>query len=419
MHCISSRPDGPESHALPQKPPFQATPPRAGLGPGGLAVLLVAQMALGLFAMTISLPSMPEWAAEFGAQASSVQLTFSGYVLTYGALQLVYGPLSDRLGRRKMLLIGVGITVLASVACALAPNLPALIAGRVLLGAGTAAGMVVGRAAVQDLFDGQARTRVMAYVGMAMGVCPPLATVIGGQLHERFGWQASFWLLAVLAAGLWWTARAWLPHPALKPAPERHWVHDITDAFARLAQERPFVLLVLVLALTQASFYAFLAGTPTVLKHWGVGPGQTGFYMMVGPLSYILGNFLTSRLIGRLGGRMLMHLGMGCSVLSVLGMGGLGWAFDSPVAFAVPLLLLGIGHGLLIPPSLTMTVGIVPALAGSAAAIAGVAQQFTGAAGSYAVGFIDLRGPVQLAMLMMLFTLLAWGVLACLPRRGA
>lgn len=116
---------------------------------------------------------------------------------------------------------------------------------------------------------------------------------------------------------------------------------------------------------------------------------------------------------------MLMHLGMGCSVLSVLGMGGLGWAFDSPVAFAVPLLLLGIGHGLLIPPSLTMTVGIVPALAGSAAAIAGVAQQFTGAAGGYAVGFIDLRGPVQLAMLMMLFTLLAWGVLACLPRRGA
>lgn len=141
---------------------------------GRLIATVLGQLAFGLFAMTISLPSMQEWGVIFDVSQPAVQLTFSGYVLTYGALQLVYGPLSDRVGRKRVLLMGMGLAFVGSFAAAIAPNLTLLTWARVFQGAGAAAGMVVGRAMVQDLFDGPDRTRVMAYVGMAMGLCPPL-----------------------------------------------------------------------------------------------------------------------------------------------------------------------------------------------------------------------------------------------------
>ena len=163
---------------------------------------LIAQLAFGLLAMTICLPSMQEWSALFGSSQAAVQLTFSGFVVAYGVLQLVYGPLSDRWGRKRVLLLGLAVGCAGSVMAALAPDLNTLIAARVLQGAGCAAGMVVGRALVQDLFQGPQRTRVMAYVGMAMGLVPPVATVVGGQLHVWVGWQANFVLVALLGFGL-------------------------------------------------------------------------------------------------------------------------------------------------------------------------------------------------------------------------
>ena len=173
-----------------------------------LIVNLIAQIAFGLVAMTVCLPSMPDWAGVFGRPQDQVQLTFSGFVLAYGAMQLVYGPLSDRFGRRAMILIGLAVCVAGSVMAALAASLPQLVAARVLQGAGAAAGMVVGRAAVQDLFHGPQRTRVMAYVGMTLGLCPPAGTLVGGQIHEWLGWQANFVLVAglgvVLFGAAWW-----------------------------------------------------------------------------------------------------------------------------------------------------------------------------------------------------------------------
>ena len=148
---------------------------------------LLAQLAFGLIAMTICLPSMQEWGALFGATQAQVQITFSGFVVAYGVCQLVYGPLSDRYGRKGVLVIGLAVLAAGSLIAALAPSLDVLIAGRVLQGMGSAAGAVVGRAMVQDLFAGSQRTKVMAYVGMAMGLSPPFSAVIGGQLHVRFG----------------------------------------------------------------------------------------------------------------------------------------------------------------------------------------------------------------------------------------
>lgn len=383
-----------------------------------LIATLLGQIAFGLLAMMICLPSMQQWGAIFGAQQATVQLTFSAFVLAYGVFQLVYGPLSDRFGRKRILVAGMSVATFGSLLAALAPDLPSLIAARVVQGAGSAAGMVVGRSMVQDLFQGPQRTRVMAYVGMAMGMCPPLATIIGGSIHVRVGWQANFVLIAALSVVLLVVSVRVLPSRPPAPAPASHWLADMGAAYMRLAREPVFLWYVMVLSLTTATFYAFLAGAPIVLGGYGVGPEGVGWYIMVVPTTYIVGNYLTSRLIRSQGERRMMVLGQIatlCGLALMLGLGMTG--FDSPLAFALPLVLLGIGHGFLMPPSLAGTVGVVPALAGSAAAVAGVTQQLAGAATGYAVGLLPASGPLPLGWLMVALTLGAVAAQVLLHRR--
>ncbi len=382
-------------------------PPRPA--PHGLLVAnLLAQLAFGLLAMTICLPSMQEWGAIFGTGQAAVQLTFSGYVLAYGLVQLLYGPLSDRLGRKKVLLFGLAVAGLGSVLAALAGDLNTLIAARVLQGAGCAAGMVVGRALIQDLFQGPERTRVMAYVGMAMGLCPPLATILGGQLHVRLGWQANFVVMAVLAVVLFVAAWRGLPdHRPSSATVQPHWLRAMVSSYARLGREPAFILYVTVLSLTTGTFYAFLGAAPIVLGSYGVGPDGIGFYIMFVPGSYIVGNYITTHLVHRVGDCRMMWLGQaftlaGIGLMLALALAGL----NTPLAFALPLMLMGIGNGFLVPPALAGTVSLLPALAGSAAAVAGLMQQMLGAAGGFAVGLVSHENAVNLGWLMIAIALL-------------
>lgn len=369
---------------------------------------LLAQIAFGLIAMTICLPSMQEWGALFGASQAQVQLTFSGFVVAFGLFHLVYGPLSDRYGRKGVLVTGLALMALGSLVAALAPNLDVLIAARVLQGAGSAAGTVVGRAMVQDKFRGPQRTKVMAYIGMAMGLSPPLAAVVGGQLHVRFGWQVNFVLVTVLA--LLMLAAAWRSLPGPVPARyfEGHWLASMLRTYARLLREKSLVLYVLILCMTTAAFYVFLSGAPIVLGGYGVGPDGIGWYLMFVPIAYMAGNFLTSRVIHGKGERWVMALGQMATLSGVLLMLALAlMGLDSPLAFTLPLMLWGVGHGFLMPPTLAGTVGVVPALAGSAAALAGLMQQLMGAMGAYSVGLVPHQGSRNLGLLILGFTLCA------------
>ncbi len=173
-----------------------------------------------------------------------------------------------------------------------------------------------------------------------------------------------------------------------------------------------------MLATSTATFYAFLAGAPIVLGSYGVGPQSIGWYIMAVPLAYIGGNYLTSHWIHRLGEHRVMGLGLLASLAGLallLALGAAGW--QSPLAFSLPLLLLGVGHGLLNPPALAGPVGVVPALAGSAAAMAGLLQQLMGAVGGYAVGLVSHDGVLNLGWLMMGFTLCGGAALLLLKRR--
>lgn len=385
----------------------------------GLIANLLGQLAFGLIAMTVCIPSMQEWAVLLDATQAQVQLTFSGYVFAYGGFQLVHGPLSDRVGRKPVLLGGLAVAIVGSVLAAFAPSVQWLIAARVLQGAGTAAGMVASRALIQDLFDGPHRTRMMAFVGMTMGLCPPLATLVGGQLHVRLGWQSNFVLLAVLGTLL--LVAGWRGLPAAAPAPrsDAHWLGQLISGYVRLLGERAFLLYVASVAATTATMYTFMAGAPIVLGGYGVKPQHLGWYIMAVPLPYILGNLLAARLVHRLGDRGLMGLGHGITLTGLLLMLSLALAgVNSPLALVLPLTLMGAGHGLLMPPSLSGAVGVLPALAGSAAAIAGLLQQMAGALGGYAVGLVTHRDGVNLAWMMLALGVCGALSMLGLPRRG-
>lgn len=389
----------------------------------GFLALLLAVTGSGLVTMTLCLPSMPYWGALLEVSQDRVQLTFAAFVLGFGGAQVIYGPLSDRHGRRPVLLVGLAIATVGSLVCALAPGLEALVGGRFLQGTGTAAGMALGRAMVQDRFSQADRSRVMAYVGMVMGLCPPCAMILGGQLHVNFGWRASFVAATVLCFALWVTSARLLPRDRPASAGELHWLRVLAAAYARLLREPAYLAYCAILAMCTGAFYVFLSGLPVVLAGYGVGAGAIGWYVAAPPVCYIAGNFFAARLLRHTSETRLMFLGQFTTLAGIgtsLALAAAG--VNSPLAVAAPLGLLGMGHGLLMPSTLAGTVSLVPALAGAAAAGAGLAQQFAGAFGSYLVGLVSHHDAVNLGLLLLLFmglSLVAQVVLLRLYRGAA
>mgnify|MGYP003650443508 FL=1 len=375
----------------------------------------MCQIALGILAMAACLPSMPFWMEHFGESQARVQLTFAAYLIAFAFTQLIYGALSDSYGRRRVLIAGLLIGLAGTVLAIFAQSLDGIIAARALQGAGTCSGMAVGRAMIQDSFVGAARTRMMAYVGMVMGLCPPAGTLLGGQLHVAFGWRASFVAIALVSVMLLLAAWFGLPHNRPQHA-RRPSLRQMLGSYRTLAGNMPYLSFCLVVAFSSSAFYVFLAATPIVLDSYGVAPNRIGWYILFVPVSYIVGNLLTTRLAGNLDDKHLMVIGQCLNVTGiscVLLLAVSGW--HTPLAVAAPLALLGLGHGLLMPPSLAGAVGAIPALAGAAAAMAGMLQQLTGAIASSMTGFIDLTAGTDMAALMLLLTALAIGA-QFLPR---
>ena len=396
----------------PSKTPILPAPPTL------LTVILLAQISFGLLAMTMCLPSMQEWGILFGASQAIVQLTFRSFVFAYATCQLIYGPLSDRYGRKRILLTGLALACVGSLWAAASSDLAGLIGARMLQGAGSAAGMVVGRALVQDLFPGPQRTRIMAYIGMSMSLCPPLAMLVGGQIHVRLGWRGNFVLIAFLSLMLLLTSWRGLPVHQKTSTPPKHLLHDMLNAYARLAREPVFLFFVVIVSMATATFYTFLGGAPIVLRSYGIGPEDIGWYIMFVSTSYMLGNLLTSYFIRHAGERRLMVIGQTSCVSGIVLMLALGLVgIKSPLAFAAPLILLGLGHGLMMPPALAGSVGVIPAIAGAAAAVAGFMQQSMGAFGGYVVGLMPHDGAVNLGLLMLGFTLCGVAAQFALSRR--
>jgi DHA1 family bicyclomycin/chloramphenicol resistance-like MFS transporter len=345
---------------------------------------LVAMTGLSALAMSVFLPSLPRMTEHFGTDYGLMQLSVALYLAMNAVLQIVVGPLSDRFGRRPVLLGGFAIFVVASVGCIFAPNVGVFLAFRMLQAAVVVA-MALSRAVVRDVYAEAQSASVLGYVTMGMSVVPMIGPAIGGWLDETFGWQASFWLLA--AAGLAVFALIWADvgeTAASRGQPFSEQLKGYPELFA----SPRFWGYALASAFSSGAFFAYLGGAPFVGSEiFHLSPGTIGLYFGAPAVGYFLGNFLSGRFSVRVGvnrmilaGSLCITFGMGLSLaLFLAGMG------SAPVFFGF-MMFVGLGNGLVLPSAIAGSLSVRPQLAGTASGLGGMLMIGGGAALSALAG---------------------------------
>jgi DHA1 family bicyclomycin/chloramphenicol resistance-like MFS transporter len=351
-------------------------------------VVLAALTALGPLATDMYLPALPAIAEGLGAGADQVQLTLSVYMAGFALTQLLCGPLADRYGRRPLLLGGMSIFCLASVLCALSPNIELLLVGRFLQAFGGAVGPVLGRAAVRDIYEPRQAGRIMAYMASTMALAPALAPIVGGMLLVFFGWASVFVLLAIYAAVMVAVVALILPEPL--PLERRQSIHPyaILANFRMLLGQRVFLGYTLTNATAFSGLFAFLSGSSFVLIEFlGVAPTAYGFYFAIGVGGFLTGSILGGRLSPQFGTDRLIVIG---AVLCAMGGGAmalLAWLeVFAVLAVVLPHALFMAGIGILMPQSMAGALAHFPYCAGSASSLFGFLQMTLAAGVGAAVG---------------------------------
>lgn len=275
-----------------------------------LAPLLAALAMFGPFAIDTMFPAFPEIAAQLQATPLAMQQTLSVYMLAYALMSLLHGPLSDAMGRRGVILGGVGLFAVASIGCALSTSINELLVWRAVQGMSAGAGLIVGRAIIRDCFDGADAQRLMATVSMIFGVAPAIAPIIGGWVVAFARWPVIFWLLALFAALLYIACVAWLPetHPHERRIALS--LRGMVGGYAHIFGDRSFVPLVLAGTLGFNALFIYIASAPVfVLELLGLNAQQFAWLFIPAIGGLMFGSFLSGRLAGRLSASATVHLG--------------------------------------------------------------------------------------------------------------
>lgn len=267
----------------------------------GIAVLLAALSALGPFSIDTYLPSFPEIAEKLHATPLEVQQTLSAYLFSFALMTLWHGAISDRFGRRKVILVAIGLFALASAGCMLATRIEHLWFWRAMQGISAGAGIVVSRAIVRDLFDGSAAQRLMSQITMMFAFAPAIAPVIGGWLQTYFGWRSVFAFL-VLSTGALWLA-CWKLLPETLPPDKRQSLRPayLAASYWKVVTSPHFLTACAALALNFGGFFLYVLSAPVFLMgHLGVP--ETGFLWLFGPsmCGLLSGSWLSGRLAGKI-----------------------------------------------------------------------------------------------------------------------
>jgi MFS transporter, DHA1 family, multidrug resistance protein len=363
--------------------------------------ILVAISAIGPLALNIFMPSMPGLQKTFGIPYATAQLTLTLYLIGMAVCQLGYGPLSDRFGRRPLLLIGLSIFVCASVLASFAPNIQLLIAARLLQAIGGSAGIVLARAMVRDVFTREQSASMISYITMAFVLAPMVAPAIGGYLDGYAGWRGGFWLLSVLGSIVLIAAWFTLPETHVNRGPAQDGANLFAGA-AQLFSIPRFVTYTLTLAFTSAVFFSFLGGAPHIMVdvlHYT--PVEYGLWFAVVSVGYMCGNFFSGRYTQVIGiDRMIMW---GCLVTSIGGGVCLVAAMLdalSPATLFLPMAFAAMGNGLTIPNGTAGAISVNSKLTGAAAGWSGFSQMACGAAASQLVGSLQGNYPFAIFWFM-------------------
>ncbi|MBA4742740.1 MAG: multidrug effflux MFS transporter [Azoarcus sp.] len=269
-----------------------------------IAALLAALAAIGPFSIDTYLPAFPEMAADLGATRIEVQQTLTAYMVTFAVMALWHGALSDRFGRRNVILVATSLFGVASLLCAFATSIEWLWAGRALQGMSAGAGMVVGRAVIRDIFDGARAQKLMSRVMMIFGIAPAVAPMVGGVLLLAFGWRSIFVFLALFAGALVWMSARLLPETL--PPEQRQSLHPagLVRAYREVLSSLPFLLLIAAVALNFNGFFLYVLSAPVfVIEHLGLGPGSFAWLFVPAVVGMMGGSWLSGHVAGQWSGR--------------------------------------------------------------------------------------------------------------------
>jgi len=358
-----------------------------------IAVLVIAT-ALGPMAMQIFLPALPAIQAEFNAHAAAAQLAFSLSALAMAVATLAYGPVSDRFGRRPAMLGGLVVFLLGSLACAVAPTIETLIAGRIVQAAGGVAGMVLARAVIRDVYDREQSATMIAYVTMAMVVAPMVSPAIGGYLTDELGWRLVFVVGGIL--GLAVLVTVWLDMRETAPRiGEATSIGAMLQDFAGLLRSRKFVALALLAGFSLSVFFGFLAGAPyLMITVYGRPPSEYGLYFVMISAAFMVGNLIAARSTRRLGVERMILLGSAGSLIgAVVSLALAAAGIWTPLALFLPTAFGAFAQGMSIPNTMAAVVSVNPMVAGSASGLAGFAQMAIAAVVAQTVGSIQNGTP--------------------------
>lgn len=387
-----------------------------GTTPWRLLALLMTMTAIGSMSLNILVPALPRLVEVLASDTETVQLTISLYLLGLAIAQLFTGPLSDRFGRRPVILAGFALATLASLGAIAMSNAPGLISMRFLQAIGGATGVAIGRAIIRDLFGRERSAQMIGLVASAMALAPMAAPLVGGLLESAFGWESIFMFAATASfIVLIWTWRT-LPETRaqLVPGVER-------DTFGKnigtLFRSPRFVGYILCAAFSCGGFFVYVGAGPHVIITMMHGtPAQYGLWFIPTAIGYIIGNTITSRLSVRYGIDAMIWVG---NLINLSG-GGLALLLlpftdtIGPLPIVAGATIMGMGNGLVLPNSIAGAVSIRPQAAGTASGLVGFTQMSIGAVTAQLAGHLIADASTPLPMVLQMIATAAIALLAYL-----
>ncbi len=384
-----------------------------------MTLLLAALVALGPLSTDMYLAALPTLTGVFAAGVDRIQLTLSVFLVGFACAQLVYGPLSDRFGRRPAILGGMALFTLASLGCAFASSVEELIVYRFLQAVGGSAGPVLGRAVVRDIHGREHAARVLSHIGSAMALAPAIAPLLGGYLLVWFGWHSIFVSLAAYGAVMMALVALRVGESNRQPDPHAFRPGRMLGNYAQLLRDGRFLGYTLAASLVYSGLFAFISGSSfVVIDHFGYPAEAFGWFFAAGaPLGYVLGTLAGGRLSLRLGVDRLLIRGAWLAALGGGAMLALHLAgVDHVAAVVAPMVVFMTGVGIVMPQAMAGAIGPYPRMAGAASALFGFVQMALAASAGVAVGHLHDGTPLPMvaciaaagASTLLAYWLLVW-----------
>lgn len=376
-----------------------------------MAILLGGLAMFGPFSIDTIFPAFPQMAAQLGADKIAMQQTISVYLLAYALMSIVHGPLSDAIGRRRVILGGLLVFTLASVGCALSFDLKTLLFFRALQGLSAGVGLIVGRAAIRDLYQGDDAQRLMSQVSMIFGIAPAIAPIVGGWILGWGAWPVIFWFLAGFSVLLLLSTALWLPetHPrearvALAP---RRMLRDYVYIFLNPRFQR----LAAASSLTFAGLFLYIASAPDfVMELLQLNERQFGWLFIPTIGGMTLGAYVSGRAAGRISGVRQVGIGFACCGVAALGnVGYNAWVTTMTLPWAVlPIAVAAFGVALIFPIITLAILDMYPRQRGSSSSLQAFTSLVLNALVAGVLSPLLSHHGLHLALAAAFFTLSGW-----------